>query len=129
MRTEGTVASIFGPDTLVYSYTRAQALEDGVQVRLTGADAEVVEIAGWKDYPVFLTAGVEALVDGATIPRRAALWKIFFNARWDGEKLSPDLIKFAVNLDGEPCTLMMQVGPVDIDNPQAAFTVMFPEER
>jgi hypothetical protein len=126
---------------LVYAYTRAQAVADGVQVEVTKTAQE----AGLR-FPVFLTravydayVSVPPNVTGQDEPGR--LWDIVW------------MLRFAImrshghTVGGAPCTrlpvalyvrndnhraklvkLIAQSGPLDMDDPSPAITVMLPDE-
>ena len=126
-------ADPFGP--VIYSYTRAQAVADGVQVEVTKTAAE----AGIK-FPVFLTRTVfDAYVEvppGVTGQDEAGrLWDIVWMLRFAilRSRLGADRLPVAlyVRNDNRRTTLIKLVatcGPLDIDDPQPAITVMTPDE-
>ena len=120
---------------LVYSYTRAQALADGVQVEVTTTAKE----AGIS-FPVFLTRTVfEAYV---TVPPEVSgqdetgrLWDIVWMLRFAILRARPGVQRIPVALyvrnDNRRPRLIKLVatcGPLDIDDPQPAITVMLPDE-
>ena len=126
-------AEPFGP--VIYSYTRAQAVADGVQVEVTKTAHE----AGIK-FPVFLTRTVfDAYVElppGVTGQDEAGrLWDIVWMLRFAilrgraGAERIP--VALYVRNDNRRATLIKLVatcGPLDIDDPQPAITVMMPDE-
>jgi len=126
--------SVFGE--VVYSYTRAQAIADGFQVEVTEAARE----AGIC-FPVFLTRSVyDAYV---TVPpgvevrdERGRLHDVLWMLRFAIFKAQPDQsrLHFALyvrndNRRPKLVKLIATCGPVDIDNPKPALTVMQPGEE
>jgi hypothetical protein len=127
------------PSTLnpfVFSYTRSQAVADGVQVEVTKTAAE----AGIK-FPVFLTRGVfDAYVEvppGVTGQDEAGrLWDIVWMLRFAILKARPGVQRIPVALYVRQSNterprlvkLIATCGPLDIDDPQPAITVMLPDE-
>jgi hypothetical protein len=131
--TAGQSASDFGP--VIYSYTRAQAVADGVQVEVT----KVAREAGIT-FPVFLTRTVfDAYV---TVPPRVTaqdeagrLWDVVWMLRFAIRRARPGADRLPVALyvrnDDRAAKLIKLVatcGPLDIDDPQPAITVMMPDE-
>ena len=128
---EGITA--FGP--VVYTYTRAQAVADGVQVEVSKVAAE----AGIK-FPVFLTRTVyDAYV---TVPpdvtgqdEAGRLWDIVWMTRFAILRAKPGVDRIPVALyvrnDNRAAKLIKLIatcGPLDVDDPQPAITVMMPDE-
>jgi hypothetical protein len=94
----------FGP--VIYSYTRAQAVADGVQVEVT-----------------------------KTANEAGRLWDIVWMLRFAILRSRPGADRIPVALyvrnDNRRATLIKLVatcGPLDIDDPQPAITVMMPDE-
>ena len=126
-------AEPFGP--VIYSYTRAQAVADGVQVEVTKTASE----AGIR-FPVFLTRGVfdsfVAVPPGVTAQDEAGrLWDIVWMLRFAIMRARPGVQRIPVALyvrnDNRRATLIKLIatcGPLDIDDPQPAITVMLPYE-
>ena len=127
-------AEPFGP--VIYSYTRAQAVADGVQVEVTKTANE----AGIK-FPVFLTRTVfdayVAVPPGVTAQDEAGrLWDIVWMLRFAILRSRPGAERIPVALyvrqsDTERPRLIKLIatcGPLDIDDPQPAITVMMPDE-
>ena len=126
-------ADPFGP--VIYSYTRAQAVADGVQVEVTKVAAE----AGIM-FPVFLTRTVfdayVAVPPGITGQDEAGrLWDIVWMLRFAILRSRPGADRLPVALyvrnDNRRATLIKLIatcGPLDIDDPQPAITVMMPDE-
>ena len=126
--------SSFGP--VNYSYTRAQAVADGVQVDVTKTAQE----AGIK-FPMFLTRAVwEAYV---TVPpdvtgqdEAGRLWDVVWMTRFGIIRRSQGCTRIPVALyvrnDNRAARLVKVIatcGALDIDDPQPAITVMMPDEN
>ena len=120
---------------VVYSYTRAQAVADGVQVEVTKTAQE----AGIR-FPVFLTRTVyDAYV---TVPpdvsgqdEAGRLWDIVWMTRFAILRAKPGVDRIPVALyvrnDNRAAKLIKLVavaGPLDIDDPAPCITVMMPDE-
>jgi len=128
---EGITA--FGP--VVYSYTRAQAVADGVQVEVTKTAQE----AGIR-FPVFLTRTVyDAYVavppDVSGQDEAGRLWDIVWLLRFAILRARPGVDRIPVALyvrnDNHRAKLVKLIavaGPLDIDDPAPAITVMMPDE-
>jgi hypothetical protein len=126
-------AEPFGP--VIYSYTRAQAVADGVQVEVTKIAAE----AGIR-FPVFLTRTVfdtyVAVPLGVIAQDEAGrLWDILWMLRFAilRARAGADRIPVALyirndNRAAKLVKLIATCGPLDIDDPQPAITVMMPDE-
>ena len=133
MKNQDHNADHFGP--VIYSYTRAQAVADGVQVEVTKTARE----AGIS-FPVFLTRTVfdqfVAVPPGVTAQDEAGrLWDIVWMLRFAIMRARPGVQRIPVALyvrnDNRRATLIKLVatcGPLDIDDPQPAITVMLPDE-
>jgi hypothetical protein len=127
-------ADEFGP--VIFSYTRSQAVADGVQVEVTKTAAE----AGIK-FPVFLTRGVfdsfVTVPPGVTGQDEAGrLWDIVWMLRFAILRVRPGVQRIPVALyvrqsdtqRPQLIKLIATCGPLDIDDPQPAITVMLPDE-
>jgi hypothetical protein len=121
---------------VVYTYSRAQAIADGIQVDVSKVAAE----AGIR-FPVFITRGVYeqcvAVPPGVTGQDEAGrLWDIVWMLRHaiSRTRQGTSRLPFALyvrNSDKHPArltTLIAVAGPVDIDDPAPAITVMLPDE-
>jgi hypothetical protein len=123
----------FGP--VIYSYTRAQAVADGVQVEVTKTAQE----AGIR-FPMFLTRAVyDAYV---TVPPNVTgqdeagrLWDVVWMTRFAITRSRGHTDRLPVALyirnDDRAAKLIKLVatcGPLDIDDPSPAITVMLPDE-
>ena len=126
---------ITGFGDVIYSYSRAQAIADGVQVEVTKTAQE----AGIR-FPVFLTRTVyDAYV---TVPRNVSgqdeagrLWDIVWMLRFaiQRARAGVERLPFAlyVRNDDKAAKLVKLIavaGPVDIDDPKPSITVMMPDE-
>jgi hypothetical protein len=132
MKTENN-DSPFGP--VIYSYTRAQAVADGVQVDVTKTAQE----AGIK-YPMFLTRAVfdkyVAVPPDVTGQDEAGrLWDVVWMTRFAILRSRPGCDRLPVALyvrnDNHRAKLVKLIatcGPLDIDDPAPAITVMLPDE-
>jgi hypothetical protein len=126
-------ASPFGD--VVYQYTRAQAVADGVQIEVT----KTAEEAGIR-FPVFLTRAVyDAYVtvpQGVTAQDEAGrLWDVVWmlrfaimRARGHTDRVPVALYVRNDNRKAKLVKLIATCGPLDIDDPQPAITVMMPDE-
>jgi len=121
---------------IVYSHTRSQAVADGFQVEVTKVSSE----AGIK-CPMFLTRDVfdnyVTVPEGVTGQDEAGrLWDLVWMTRMavlrapnGGERV---LVQLHVRNDNGPPRLVILLavcGPLDIDDPQPAFTLMMPDEN
>ncbi len=129
----GQSGSDFGG--VIYSYSRAQAVADGVQVDVTKTAQE----AGIK-FPVFLTRTVfdsfVTVPEGVTGQDEAGrLWDIVWMLRFGIIRSIPGTDRIPVALyvrnDNQRSRLIKLIatcGALDIDDPQPAITVMMPDE-
>ena len=132
MKTENN-DSPFGP--VIYSYTRAQAVADGVQVEVTKTAQE----AGIK-FPMFLTRAVfdkyVAVPPDVTGQDEAGrLWDVVWMARFAILRARPGVDRIPVALyvrnDNRAARLVKLIatcGALDIDDPQPAITILMPDE-
>ena len=136
MKEEPTAAdrqNFFGG--IIYAYTRAQAVADGVQVDVTKTAQE----AGIK-YPMFLTRAVyDSFV---TVPpdvtgqdEAGRLWDVIWMTRFGIIRARPGVDRIPValyvrndNRAAKLVKLIAQCGPRDMDDPSPAITVMMPDE-
>ena len=133
MSTDHNNPEPFGP--IIYSCTRAQAVADGFQIEVSKTAAE----AGIK-FPVFLTRTVfdsfVAVPPGVTDQDEAGrLWDIVWMLRFAILRSRPGADRLPVALyvrnDNRRANLIKLIatcGPLDIDDPQPAITVMMPDE-
>jgi hypothetical protein len=120
---------------VIYSYTRAQAVADGVQVDVSKVAAE----AGIR-FPVFLTRTVfdsfVTVPEGVTGQDEAGrLWDIVWMLRFGIIRARPGVDRIPVAMyvrnDNHAARLVKLIatcGALDIDDPQPAITVMMPDE-
>jgi hypothetical protein len=119
----------------IYAYTRSQAIADGFQVEVTKTAKE----AGIK-FPVFLTrTAFDAYV---TVPpgvsgqaEAGRLWDVVWMLRFAIVRSAAgcERLPFALyvrndNHKAKLVKLVATCGPLDLDDPQPAITVMLPEE-
>ena len=127
--------------SVIYSYTRKQAIADGVQVEVTKTAKE----AGIS-FPVFLTRTVfdayVAVPAGVECQDEAGrLWDIVWMLRFAilrshgrtaaGAACTRLPVALYVRNDNRRAKLVKLIascGPLDIDDPQPAITVMMPDE-
>lgn len=120
---------------VIYAYTRKQALADGVQVDVTTTAKE----AGIK-FPMFLTQAVfdayVAVPPGVTGQDEAGrLWDVVWMTRFGIQRARSGVDRIPValyvrndNTRAKLVKLIAQCGPLDMDDPQPAITVMLPDE-
>ncbi len=125
---------------LVYAYTRQQALADGFQVDVSTTARE----AGIT-FPVFLTRAVfdqyVTVPPGVTAQDEAGrLWDIVWMLRFAilragraGSPSTPSRLPVALyvrndNTRARLIKLVATCGPLDLNDPQPAITVMLPDE-
>ena len=130
---KSTPDSPFGD--VIYAYTRTQALADGVQVDVTATAKE----AGIK-FPTFLTRAVfDAYVavppDVTCQDEAGRLWDVVWMTRFGILRARPGIDRIPIALyvrnDNRAARLVKLIatcGPLDIDDPQPAITVMLPDE-
>ena len=136
MKEEPTAAdrqNFFGG--VIYAYTRAQAVADGVQIEVTKTAQE----AGIK-YPMFLTRAVfDAYVavppDVTGQDEAGRLWDVVWMTRFGIIRARPGVDRIPValyvrndNRAAKLVKLIAQCGPLDMDDPQPTITVMMPDE-
>lgn len=135
-----TTEEVFGKP--IYTYTRKQAIKDGVQVDVTSTAQE----AGIR-FPVFLTRAVwdtyVKVPEGVQCQDEAGrLWDVVWMTRF-AIKRSPQYaandpschhrIPVALyvrnnNHKAKLVKLIATCGPMDIDDPKPAITIMMPDE-
>ena len=120
---------------IIYAYTRAQAIADGVQVDIT-TTAQEAEIR----FPVFITrTAFDAYV---TVPpnvpgqdEAGRLWDIVWMLRHAIRKATPSQTRlpFALYVRNDNraprlIKLIAECGPLDLGHPEPAITIMMPGE-
>ena len=120
---------------IVYTYTRAQAVADGIQVEVTKTAAE----AGIR-FPMFITRAVyDAYVTvppGVTGQDEAGrLWDLVWMTRFAIIRSRPGVDRLPVALyvrnddvRSRLVKLVATCGPLDFDDPAPAITLMMPDE-
>ena len=120
---------------VIYSYTRKQAVADGVQVEVTKTAQE----AGIR-FPVFITrtafdAYVTVPPDVTGQDEAGRLWDVVWMLRFAIRKAQPGQARmpFALyvrndNRRARLVKLIATCGALDIDDAQPAITVMMPDE-
>jgi hypothetical protein len=120
---------------IIYSYTRAQSLADGFQV-----DISATAIETGIRFPVFITrTAFDAYVtvpQGVTGQDEAGrLWDIVWMLRFAIRKAQPGQARlpFALyvrndNRSPRLTKLIAMCGPLDMDAPEPAITIMMPDE-
>ena len=121
--------------TIIHAYTRAEAIKDGEQVDVSATAAE----AGIR-FPVFLTRNVyETYV---TVPPKVVgqdeagrLWDIVWMLRHAIKNMPSESDRIPVclhvrnnNRSANPVKLIATCGPLDMNDPRPAITVMTPDE-
>ena len=129
---------MFQDAEIIYSYTRKQAIEDGLQLKLEGEQADLAKEAGYK-WPVYMTSGVLGLIERSVASKKhcndfqGVLWDMLYLSRSTGKILNDRLKTFQVIITGAGRkiyhTLYLESGPVDIDDPNPCLTLMLPEEN
>jgi len=133
---------------IISTYTRAEAVRDGVQVAIP---QELSREAGIK-YPVFITEKVynKYIPVPETMKYESSegrLWDILFMFAWIARITNSDILQFQFviqlpdigdwNKFEKICegnrllrevTLKAIVSPMDLDDPQPAITILFPDE-
>ena len=136
--------TVGGLGPIIFSYTRADALADGEQIHVTEyrAGEEIVPLAREAGFiiPVYLTRDVcETYVKippGVECQHESGrLWDVLFMCRFairgsneSGSRLSFKMLCRNDNHKPKEITLWAEVGPVDIDNPAPALTIMTQED-
>lgn len=127
-----------GPFTgfeVVYSYTRQQAIEDGVLVDLAASFPNETRIFKW---PVACTSAVWEMIENAaeevSVDPAICVWDVCYMAFMAIKAVGydSDTLFFKVLLplrDNEtPKNLKLVCGPVGPEDPSPALTIMLPEE-
>jgi hypothetical protein len=131
-----TASATEGFGEVIYAYTRKQAIEDGGQVAVP---VETSQEAGLK-FPVFITREAwnkYVLVPEGVIAQDESgrlfdlLWMLRFaiqRCHQDGNTLLFQLYVRNDNTKARLVTLKCMVGPVDVDDPRPALSIMMKDE-
>jgi hypothetical protein len=121
---------------IIYAYTRKQAIADGVQVDISTTAQE----AGIR-FPVFITrtafdAYVTVPPDVTGQDEAGRLWDVVWMLRFAIRKAPPGQARlpFALYVRNDNraprlVKLVAMCGPLDMDAPEPAITVMLPDEN
>jgi len=133
---------------IIASYTRMEAVADGIQVPIS---PDIAKEAGIK-FPVFLTRGVydKYVLVPFDMPHQSEdgrLWDILYMFSLSARRCSgadlkfgfccqlPDIgdwTKYEKVCEGNrllrEVTLRAVIGPLDLDDPSPAITILFPDE-
>ncbi len=127
------LTELFGP--VIYTYSRAQAVADGLQVEVTKTAQE----AGIR-FPMFITRAVYDTY--VTVPpcvtgqdEAGRLWDLVWMTRFAIIRSKPGVERLPValyvrndNTRSRLVKLVAVCGPVDFDDPAPAITLMMPDE-
>lgn len=127
---------MFDSDDVISSYSRKQAIEDGLQVCVS--DLFPNDTRMYK-FPVYFTSAVWELCQEQGV----IVWDICYMGALAGKanKTDSSIVQYSVIVegakrkpdfteDGSNCyRLFAQCGATDIDDPHPSITFMFPEER
>ena len=121
---QASMEELFGE--VIYSYTRAQAIEDGVLVDLTSLFPSDTRIYKW---PVACTSTVWSLIETASRDGNAGPW--VWDLCWMSVKakcrvISPSEHLFKAIIGRKTHTLKAHCGPGD--NGEPVITIMLPDE-
>ena len=132
MSTQETMEEIFGP--VIYSYTRAQAIEDGVLVNLSEIAPDVCR-EHYK-YPIACTSEVWGIIDRAIKNEKhcndlnGVIHDILWMSRVFKRTIDANTIMFRVKITGagrkSVFDFKMVCGPNDDASP--CLTIMMPHE-
>jgi hypothetical protein len=123
---------------VIHSYTRQEAIEDGEQILASGELANIARSIGYK-YPVYMTRGVFELVEKAVNNQKHCNdWNGVFNdlmtmSRHCARAISPSCNQFVCIITGtgrvKTHTFYLEVGAMDINDPEPVMTLMLPNDR
>jgi hypothetical protein len=133
---DDTADDLFGP--AISAYSRAQALDDGIQVDANIGDFGEISREHFK-LPCYMTAGLFAIIEKAVANERYCndFRGVWHDVCWMGKlaiRSSRDasLAKYSVIIKGAGRRLTHRIrvecGPVDIDDPRPCLTFMLPGE-
>jgi len=118
---------------IIFTYTRKQAIEDGIQFALTDEAAKMAKDVGYK-YPVYMTTGIFELIKNAVNDKKnhndfnGVMWDILWMSRAHSKYTSETSIEFEVIINGTVCKMWVECGATDPDDPTPCLTFMLPEE-
>jgi len=122
---------LFTEADIIYTYTRAQAIEDGMLVDVT----ETAQEAGFR-WPVAVTIGVWQMIEN--IPPRykgwadieGRLWDVLWMAQLAARRGGTETLYRLILPHGrwQYATLKMVSGPAGPDSWEPCITIMLPEE-
>ena len=133
---------MFTKEDLIYSYTRKDALADGQQTNVDTLDPKVRSDAGII-YPVFITDSAMNIINESAALElcdlKGVLWDICymfaFNAKRNSQNINPMKYTVYINkkrydgsINAVPTEFYAEVGPMDIDDPAPAVTIMREED-
>lgn len=120
---------MFNQNDVVFSYTRADALEDGQQINISNISNE----AGFK-FPVFITNSVNSIIEESLQfgnDWHGVMWDILTILRIEikNQRSQNNQIHFTVLIKNSQKALnkenfVCEVGPYDFDNPTLTLTIM-----
>jgi len=126
---------MFTEEDIIYTYSRKQAIEDGLQVLM---DQQMSREAGIV-YPVYFTNGVVELIQKAVDNKKycndfnGVTWDIYTMFRYAARQAKNSSLYFQVIITGvgrkRYIVFLAEIGATDFDNPEPAITIMLPEER
>jgi len=115
---------------LIFSYTRKEAIEDGMQAELTGAAADMFKKV--YKYPVYITCGISGIVERAVKNGKdymGVMWDILWMSVKNCQVTGDNSRSFQVKISGRKYTIWVECGAKDIDEPEPVLTFMLPEEN
>jgi hypothetical protein len=133
---ESTEEDFFGP--AISTYTRAQALDDGIQVDANIGDFGEISREHFN-VPCYMTAGLFAIIEKAVANERFGndFRGVWHDVCWMGKlamraSRERSAFDYAVIIMGagrrSRYRVRVECGPVDIDAPHPCLTFMLPEE-
>ncbi len=138
MTTTTTTTQLFKYTNIICAFTRAQAIQDGYQMKLE--DEMAAMASKLYKYPVYLTIGVVDLIEQAIASKKhcndwqGVLWDILWMSLNANQVINEQTRRFTVKITGtrigyDNFTMLIQCGPTDIDDPAPAMTIMLPEQE
>ena len=110
----------------IYTYTRKQALDDGQQFCVSELFPKIKTLL---DTHFYFTSNVWNFCD-RQLDREKFTWDICIKTILNAQK-NPEqsLIDLSIKVNHKEYLIWAEIGATDVDNPQPAITVMFPEEH